>query len=243
MKPKTKTNIVPEVIYSAETWKSDEFSAQLLDLKRPSPTLDCSGRILFYHTLTMEAGKVSIAAALMTAIELHKAKLEHPSEFESWCETNLRHGDIKLGRSTVYRYLAMLQKTIGRNVSLDELVHDTEKGKLEAVATFTKYTNYQSLYQLYHGEEIVKKSNMGGANRGQGRKRKDAAAELADKADEIAAKAGVELVKQLLGDLYVETISKDGFGSFETAEIKSACEMLKQIVKRAEEIVKSRKGK
>lgn len=243
MKTKPAKTVTPEVVYSVETWKAEEFSTQLLNLKQPSASLDRPGRILFYHTMAMEAGKISIAAALMTALELHKAKLEHPSEFDSWCDANLRHGDIKLGRSTRYKYLAVLNKTIGRNVSIDELAQDTEKGKLEAVATFTKYTNYQSLYQLYHSEGIVKQSNLGGSGRGQGRKRKDAAAELAAAADEIAAAAGAAELCKLIGDVFVRAVSQDEFGGVGTKELKEEIETLEQILSRAKAILKSRKDR
>ena len=243
MKKSMTKVITPEVVYSVETWKSNEFSSQLLDLKRPAPTLDRSGRILFYHTMAMEAGKISIAAALMTALELHKAKLEHPSEFDSWCDANLRHGDIKLGRSTRYKYLAVLNKTVGRNVSIDELAQDTEQGKLEAVATFTKYTNYQSLYQLYHEEGIVKPSNLGGGGRGQGRKRK-ADADLAEQAEKIANSG--ELAKtvlyQITSDLYTKGVVEGGFGSLETADLKGVVQTIKDILGKANEILKSRKS-
>ena len=238
-----KSAVTPEVVYATETWKADQFTSQLVNLKRPSASLDRPGRILFYHTMAMEAGKISIAAALMTALELHKAKLEHPSEFVAWCEANLRHGNIKLGMSTAYKYLAVLNKTIGRNVSIDELAQDTEQGKLEAVATFTKYTNYQSLYQLYHEEGIVKPSNLGGGGRGQGRKRK-ADADLAEQAEQIANSG--ELAKtvlyQITSDLYTKGVVEGGFGSLETADLKGVVQTIKDILGKANEILKSRKS-
>ena len=238
-----KSAVTTEVVYATETWKADQFTSQLVNLKRPSASLDRPGRILFYHTMAMEAGKISIAAALMTALELHKAKLEHPSEFVAWCEANLRHGNIKLAMSTAYKYLAVLNKTIGRNVSIDELAQDTEQGKLEAVATFTKYTNYQSLYQLYHEEGIVKPSNLGGGGRGQGRKRK-ADADLAEQAEKIANSG--ELAKtvlyQITSDLYTKGVVEGGFGSLETADLKGVVQTIKDILGKANEILKSRKS-
>lgn len=243
MKPKKTNTVTPEVVYSVETWKAKDFSSQLVNLKQPSASLDRPGRILFYHTMAMEAGKISIAAALMTALELHKAKLEHPSEFVAWCEANLQHGDIKLGMRTAYKYLAVLNKTIGRNVSIDELAQDTEQGKLEAVATFTTYTNYQSLYQLYHEEGIVKASNLGGGGRGQGRKRKDDAEALAREAEEIAGKAGALEISKTVGNLFVLAVSQDLFGSVGTVELKEQIETLEQVLKRAKAIFKSRKDK
>lgn len=242
MKKSMTKAIAPEVVYSVETWKSNEFSSQLLDFKRPAPTLDRSGRILFYHTMAMEAGKISIAAALMTALELHKAKLEHPSEFDSWCDANLRHGDIKLGRSTRYKYLAVLNKTIGRNVSIDELAQDTEQGKLEAVATFTKYTNYQSLYQLYHEEGIVKPSNLGGGGRGQGRKRKEELSSAAGAA-EAAENAGfaAQNALELIGKVYEAGVIRQGFEAMDKSALKNAVESLKLALAEATKILKEKK--
>lgn len=230
--------ITPEVVYSVETWKSNEFSSQLLDLKRPAPTLARSGRILFYHTMTMEAGKISIAAALMTALELHKAKLEHPSEFDSWCDANLRHGDIKLGRSTRYKYLAVLNKTVGRNVSIDELAQDTERGKLEAVATFTKYTNYQSLYQLYHEEGIVKPSNLGGSGRGQGRKRKEELSSAAGAA-QAAENAGfaAQNAFEAINSAYINGVVKQGFSALDNTRLKKSVETLNNMLAYAKAIL------
>lgn len=230
--------ITPEVVYSVETWKSNEFSSQLLDLKRPAPTLDRPGRILFYHTMAMEAGKISIAAALMTALELHKAKLEHPSEFVAWCEANLQHGNIKLGMRTAYRYMAVLNKTIGRNVSIDELAQDTEQGKLEAVATFTKYTNYQSLYQLYHEEGIVKPSNLGGGGRGQGRKRKEELSSAAGAA-EAAENAGfaAQNTFEAINSAYINGVVKLGFSALDNTRLKESVETLKNMLAYAKAIL------
>lgn len=236
-----KSAVTPEVVYATETWKADQFTSQLVNLKRPSASLDRPGRILFYHTMAMEAGKISIAAALMTALELHKAKLEHPSEFVAWCEANLRHGNIKLGMSTAYRYLTVLNKTIGRNVSIDELAQDTEQGKLEAVATFTKYTNYQSLYQLYHEEGIVKPSNLGGGGRGQGRKRKEELSSAAGAA-EAAENAGfaAQNALELIGKVYEAGVIRQGFEAMDKSALKNAVESLKLALAEATKILKAK---
>lgn len=232
---KTKNNaVVPEVVYSTESWKQPDMKMQLINLKTPSASLDSTGKIMFYHTLTMEAGKVSIAAALMTALELYKAKLDHPGTFIQWCESNLRHGDIKMSQTTVTKYLAVLHKTIGKGFNVDDLAHDTEKCKLEAVSAFTKYTNYQSLYQLYHGEEIVKASNLGGSGRGQGRKRKDAK-ELAEAA-EAAAKTPELLKAELEGmmtELYRFAELERSFEYLDRKTVEETVKTLDKITKRA----------
>lgn len=202
---------------------------------------------MFYHTLTMEAGKVSIAAALMTALELYKAQGDHPREFDAWCDANLQRGNIKVGRSTVYRYLAMLKKTVGRNCSLEDLSHDTEQGKLEAVATFTKYTNYQSLYQLYNGEGIVKRSSLGGdrtkaaeANgKKVGRPKDDLAAQLRQQEEELGAVS----IQKRVADLFAAAVTGGGLGNCTDEQLRGALDMLKQVVKAGDEILKSRERK
>ena len=235
--------VVPEVVDDIATWQKDDFKASLVKWANPSPSLNSVGKIFFYHRLAMETGKVSIAAALMTAIEIYKAKLEHPGDFVAWCDSNLHDGKYSFGYDTANRYLKALSKSVGRSTDLYQLANDTQDAKVEAVFHYTKYTNYQSLYELYKGEGIVAKSKMGGPRDGAGRKRKDSQEALAAAAEQQAAELGAESIVQRVGDLYTAAIIQGGIGNCKSEDLKNIRDMLKHILGEAEEILKSRKGK
>lgn len=235
--------VVPEVVDDIATWQKDDFKASLVKWSNPSPSLNSVGKIFFYHRLAMETGKVSIAAALMTAIEIYKEKLEHPGDFVAWCDSNLHDGKYSFGYRTADRYLKALSKSVGRSTDLYQLANDTQDEKVEAVFHYTKYTNYQSLYELYKGEGIVAKSKMGGRREGAGRKRKDSQEALAAAAEQQAAELGAESIVQRVGDLYTAAVIQGGIGNCKSEDLKNIRDMLKQILGEAEEILKSRKGK
>lgn len=235
--------VVPEVVDDIATWQKDDFKASLVKWANPSPSLNSVGKIFFYHRLAMETGKVSIAAALMTAIEIYKAKLEHPGDFVAWCDSNLHDGKYSFGYDTANRYLKALSKSVGRSTDLYQLANDTQDAKVEAVFHYTKYTNYQSLYELYKGEGIVAKSKMGGPREGAGRKRKDSQEALAAAAEQQAAELGAESIVQRVGDLYTAAVIQGGIGNCKSEDLKNIRDMLKQILGEAEEILKSRKSK
>ena len=197
MKKKTSTAVSVEVL--APTWQNDDFSPALVQWQRVNPSPASVGRILHFHQLALEAGKVSIAAALLVAIELHKIKEQHPNDWKAWCEANLSGHGIPFGYMTAHRYLKALEKTVGKTTNLYLLANGSDDEKIQAVATYTKYTNYQSLYQIYQGEGIVAKSNLGGEREGAGNKRKDAAEEIGENLD-AAVNAPSLLVAAIKGD-------------------------------------------
>ena len=243
--------VVPEVVDDIATWQKDDFKASLVKWANPSPSLNSVGKILFYHRLAMETGKVSIAAALMTAIEIYKAKLEHPGDFVAWCDSNLHDGKYSFGYDTANRYLKALSKSVGRSTDLYQLANDTQDAKVEAVFHYTKYTNYQSLYELYKGEGIVAKSKLGGSRvkeaeangKKVGRPRKDSQEALAAAAEQQAAELGAESIVQRVGDLYTAAVIQGGIGNCKSEDLKNIRDMLKHILGEAEEILKSRKAK
>lgn len=227
-----------EVVKGFETWKHDEFKATEISIIQPNASLDSAGRITYYHRVTMEAGKVSIAAALMAALELYRVKNERQGDFVDWCKANL-----PFSPATAYRYLTVLEKSFGNKGLIYDLCHDTEVNQLAAVYKYTNYTNYQSLYQLYNGEGIVKKSKLGGAGRGQGRKRKQSAEELAKHAEAVSKHAaGVETL-DLAAKLYNAAVLQGGLGELEDDQLKSVCETAEQIASKAGDIIKSRRSK
>lgn len=244
-KTATKEIETPEVVYDVATWKGATFKPQLIQCPQPHEGLDAAGRIMFFHALSMEACKASISAALFTALELYRQKLSHPRTFDAWCEMNLKHGSVKLSKTTVYRYLKLLGKTLGKNVNIDELAHDTSKNQIDAVTTFTKYTKFSSLNEIYSAEGIVSKTTMGGKRTGAGRKRKDAKREeeLEASLKRQEEELGAESIRQRVADLFAAAVTGGGLGNCDDKDLKSAVDILRQIVKTAEEILKSRKSK
>ena len=247
-KTATKEIVTPEVVYDVATWKGDKFKPQIIQCPQPHAGLDAAGRILFFHSLSMETCKMSISAALFTALELYRQKLSHPGTFEAWCEMNLKHGSIKLSRPTVYRYLKLLGKTLGKNVNIDELAHDTSKNQIDAVTTFTKYTKFSSLNEIYSSEGIVSKTTMGGSRvkeaEANGKKvgrptKEQLQARLQQQEEEL----GADSIQKRVADLFAAAVTGGGLGNCDDKELASAVDMLKQIVKCGEEIIKSRKRK
>ena len=234
---------VPEVIDDIATWQKDDFKASLVSWNNPSPSLNSVGKILFYHRLAMEAGKVSIAAALMTALELYKVKMEHPKDYIAWCDSNLRDGKYAFGYKTADRYLKALAKSVGRSTDIYQLANDTQEAKIEAVAHYTKYTNYQSLYELYKGEGIVAKSKLGGSRvkeaeangKKVGRPRKDDMREAVQDAITDPARC-FEEVDGHLTSLYEICVTKNGFGVMIRDDLKKAINTLNLLLTKAKEV-------
>ena len=245
---KNRVVAVPEVIDDIATWQKDDFKASLVSWNSPSPSLNSVGKILFYHRLAMEAGKVSIAAALMTALELYKVKMEHPKDYVAWCDSNLRDGKYAFGYRTADRYLKALGKSVGRSTDIYQLANDTQEAKIEAVAHYTKYTNYQSLYELYKGEGIVAKSKLGGSRvkeaeangKTVGRPTKE---QLQERLRQQEEELGADSIQKRVADLFAAAVTGGGLGNCDDKELASAVDMLKQIVKTGEEILKSRRRK
>lgn len=230
--------VSPEVV-DVETWKQDDFRAQLVSFIRPKSSLDAYGRIKYYHRIAMEAGRISIAAALMTGLELYRLRDEHVRNWKEYCADHL-----PFSYATANRYLAVVEKSLGKGRIIDDLAHDTEATKLEAVVRYTKNTDYQSLYQLYNGEGIVKRSNLGGAGRGQGRKRR-ADADLAAQAEAIS-KSGELAKAELMGmakDFYRASIIEGGFGDLSESSLREILCLFGDIVRKGNDILVARKRK
>ena len=243
MKKKTTSSVSVEVL--APTWQNEDFSPALVQWQRVNPALDSVGRILHFHQLALEAGKVSIAAALLVAIELHKVKAQHPNDWKAWCEANLTEHGIPFGYRTAHRYLQALEKTVGKTTNLYLLANGSDDEKIQAVATYTKYTNYQSLYQIYQGEGIVAKSKMGGAREGAGNKKKDEAEEIGANLDE-AANAPSLLIAAIKGDkgpmktLWKLHKEKDVFNRIDDETLGYAVTTLNELCKAATKALKLR---
>ena len=242
--------IVPEVVdqqdgkvKTYEPWKDDNFTPDLITIKLPKKSLDPAGRINYFHHLTMEAGKVSIAAALMTGLELYRIRAERRGNYKEWVESNL-----PFSYKTANRYTDALEKTLGKGNLLYDLAHDTEVRQLGVVYKYTNRTEYKSLYQLYYGEGIVKKSKLGGSRvkeaeangKTVGRPTKE---QLQARLQQQEEELGADSIQKRVADLFAAAVTGGGLGNCDDKELASAVDMLKQIVKCGEEIIKSRKRK
>ena len=243
MKKKTSTAVSVEVL--APTWQNDDFSPALVQWQRVNPALDSVGRILHFHQLALEAGKVSIAAALLVAIELHKVKAQHPNDWKAWCEANLNGHGIPFGYMTAHRYLQALEKTVGKTTNLYLLANAPDEEKMVAVANYTKYTNYQSLYQIYQGEGIVAKSKLGGKREGAGNKHKDEAEAIGEDLD-AAVNAPSLLIAAIKGDkgpiktLWKLHKERDVFNRIDDETLVYAVDTLNELCKAATTALKKR---
>ena len=163
----------------------------------------------------------------------------------AWCEANLNGHGIKFGYKTADRYLKALEKTVGQTTNLYLLANASDDEKMAAVANYTKYTNYQSLYQIYQGEGIVAKSKLGGGDRGAGRKRKDEAEETGEALDE-AVNAPSLLIAAIKGDngplktLWKLHKERDVFNRIDNETLVYAVDTLNELCKAATAALKKR---
>lgn len=240
MKKKTTSSVSVEVL--APTWQNDDFSPALVQWQRVNPALDSVGRILHFHQLALEAGKVSIAAALLVALELHKVKAQHPKDWVAWCDANLKGHAIPFGYRTADRYLKALEKTVGKTTNLYLLANGSDDEKIQAVATYTKYTNYQSLYQIYQGEGIVAKSNLGGEREGAGNKKKNVEEKDSAALDEAVNSSGllVAAIKGPVAEVWRLHQEKDVFSRIDDETLGEVAGLLNELCKAATKALKLR---
>ena len=226
-----------------ETAVAISREAKIINVVMPDAKMEPAGRINYFHRVTKEAGKLSIAAAFYAGLELMRVKknLVGHGEFQKWVESN-----CDFAYSTGHNYIHVAYMCLDKaGYECDELLDGSDTTRVKAVEDAAEKCESDSLNEIYIELGIVKKSksNMGGKREGAGRKRKDDAEALAREAEEIAGKAGALEISKTVGDLFVLAVSQDLFGSVGTVELKEQIETLEQVLKRAKEIVKSRKGK
>lgn len=214
---------------------------RIIDIIQPGDQMDRAGRINYFHTLSKQAGEVSIKAALWAGLELFKAKLEHAGTFEVWLEQN-----VNFNRSTAYRYLSLLQQSVGSEADLTQVAEFGTKKRQMLVDQYANRVESKNMTEMMIDYGIIKKtkSNLGGRREGAGRKRKNAD-ELAAQAESIANSgelANTELTGKV-SDLYRAAIVEGGFGCLETADLKSILTTLSDISRKGGEILKTRKDR
>ena len=156
----------------------------------------------------------------------------------AWCEANLNGHGIKFGYRTADRYLKALDKTVGQTTNLYLLANASDEEKMAAVANYTKYTNYQSLYQIYQGEGIVAKSKLGGTREGAGNKHKDEAAALDEAANSPALLAAA--IKEPVAAIWQLHQERDVFERIDDETLVYAVDTLNELCKAATTALKGR---
>ena len=211
---------------------------RMIDIVLPGQQMDAAGRINYFHTLSKQAGEVAVKAALYAGMELFKAKIDHPGTFDAWVDQN-----CAFKRATAYNYLKLLTETVGKGVDLVGLAEGTDDARTDAIAEYAGNMESKGLTELYVDLGIVKKSksNLGGKREGAGRPRKQSAEELAKQAEAVSNALTAEATRDCVAQLYVLGVTQGGFGEMNDTDLKGAIDTLESVLKKAKEIIKSRK--
>ena len=133
-------------------------------------------RINFLHRLSVQSGKVSIAAAIMAGWELEKARqaCQHGAWLD-WLERN-----TALSVQTADRYRSVYRSTVGSmRLAMKDPAGLETRPTVAELETASSNVEAKSLTDLYSQLRLMKRGEgWGGGGRGQGRKAKDVEAEL-----------------------------------------------------------------
>lgn len=200
--------------------------------------MERAGRINYFHRVAEESGAISIKAAFFAGLELMKAKeeIEH-GDFGKWIDAN-----CAFKARTAQNYIHTAYMYLSKKFDVDHLLETTDVERQEAIEVTSKDCGDATLRDLYLELGICKKSpsKMGGKREGAGRPRKeDLEASLKQQEEEL----GAESIRQRVADLFAAAVTGGGLGNCDDKELASAVDMLKQIVKCGEEILKSRRRK
>lgn len=215
-------------------------NTMLINIVAPGAEMDAAARINHFHKISMQAGEVAIKAALEVGMSLFQEKVRRQGTFQSWVEQN-----CDFSKTTAYRYLNLLQQSIGSQNDLMQLSDMSAKKREATIDEFASTVESKTLSELMCDYGIItkSKSNLGGKREGAGRKRK-ADADLAEQAEQIANSGELSktVLYQITSDLYTKGVVEGGFGSLETADLKGVVQTIKDILGKANEILKSRKS-
>ena len=211
----------------------------VLTFKVPGAEMEVAGRINYFHRLAKEAGNIAVRAALQVGMLLFQEKVSRGGTFDMWLDQN-----CDFGRSTCYRYLALLQKSIGAKQDLKELADGTDKQRSAAIDAYSTTVESKSLTEIMCDYGIITKtkSNLGGKREGAGRKSNEEKARLA-LAAEAAAHDGhlaAKTVEGLLADLYRVIIIEGALGDLETEYLEGVSKSLENLYKKSVEAVSNR---
>lgn len=211
----------------------------LINIVAPGAEMDAAARINHFHRISMQAGEVAIKAALEVGMQLFQERVSRGGTFMSWVDQN-----CDFSYKTAQRYLSLLQQSIGSQNDLAQLAEMSSKKREGVIDEFASTVESKTLSELMCDYGIItkSKSNLGGKREGAGRKPK-AQEDLAAKAEEIANSGALAktVLMQLLSDLYTKGVVEGGFGSLETEDLRGIVTTIEDTVKKAKEILKSRK--
>ena len=210
----------------------------LVTVEPPNAEMDLGKQIDYFQEIVKQSASIGCTAAVINGVLLVKAQFQHPKSFTDWLAAN-----TSISHSCSYNYINAAKRTMGTQL----VVELAQRGTMEIAekvqqAMVKLRLESKPLTELYCDVGIVKRtpSNMGGRREGAGRKRKDdLAAELQTQEEELGASAVVNAAEAF----YTQTVIQGGFGNCTDEQIKSILPAMRQIVKTAEEILKSRKRK
>lgn len=218
--------------------KSKGKKQYLVSADPPAAGMEAAARINHWHEVAKQSSEMAIAAALNAGLELFKAKINHPGTFEKWLEAN-----CNFSRRTAYKYLSLVQQAISAD-ELPKIANGSDKMRQAAIEEYAAETDSKSLTELYCDLGIIKKtpSKMGGKREGAGRKRKDAAEDVAAALDEAAnssalLSAAIKRPIETLWQLYKE---RDVFNRIDDETLGHAAGLLNELSKAATKALKLR---
>lgn len=210
----------------------------LVTVEPPNAEMDLGKQIDYFQEIVKQSASIGCTAAVINGVLLVKAQFQHPKSFTDWLAAN-----TSISHSCSYNYINAAKRTMGTQLVAELAQRGTMEIAEKVQQAMVKLRlESKPLTELYCDVGIVKRtpSNMGGRREGAGRKRKDdLAAELQKQEEELGASAVVNAAEAF----YTQTVIQGGFGNCTDEQIKSILPAMRQIVKTAEEILKSRKRK
>ena len=213
----------------------------LVTVEPPNAEMDLGKQIDYFQEIVKQSASIGCTAAVINGVLLVKAQIQHPKTFQDWLAAN-----TSISQSCSYNYINAAKRTMGTQI-VEELA---QRGTMEIAekvqqAMVKLRLESKPLTELYCDVGIVKRtpSNMGGRREGAGRKRKDSAEELAKQAEDIANALTAEATRDSVAKLYNLGIVQGGFGEMNDTDLKDAIDALESVLKKAKEIIKSRKSK
>ena len=210
----------------------------LINIVAPGAEMDAAARINHFHKISMQAGEVAIKAALEVGMSLFQEKVRRQGTFQSWVEQN-----CDFSKATAYRYLNLLQQSIGSQNDLMRLSDMSAKKREATIDEFASTVEPKTLSELMCDYGIItkSKSNLGGKREGAGRKRKEELSSAAGAA-EAAENAGfaAQSALELIGKVYEEGVIRQGFEAMDKSALKNAVESLRLALAEATKILKAK---
>lgn len=213
-------------------------NTMLINIVAPGAEMDAAARINHFHKISMQAGEVAIKAALEVGMSLFQEKVRRQGTFVNWVEQN-----CDFSKATAYRYLNLLQQSIGSQNDLMRLSDMSAKKREATIDEFASTVESKTLSELMCDYGIItkSKSNLGGKREGAGRKRKEELSSAAGAA-EAAENAGfaAQNALELVGKVYEAGVIRQGFEAMDKPILKNAIESLKMTLAEAGKILKAK---